>query len=555
MATALFSIPSNSNTVNINETIQFTNLSIDYASCIWEFGDGSTSNSINPVHEYLSDGVFNITLTVYDSIGAVAATTSQNITVTMVSGDDPVTTVQMPLNVFKRFDPSEVGVIHRALAGSNLTSNYPYSSSTDSNGDISTLNLTTTSTGDEILYSSTTTGHYLRATVVDDDTDRTLPDSGQSVDCAVFADDYMQDGIENDDTYTANTLRMFNCMDTSHNIYGTLISSSTVGVQGQIQRYGYWGSGQALSFLYPNWSGMSVAEKFNAGETSLTLPWVTDVGGNLSITADDTQDDTQIDAASGSRYRPLRLTRSSTMIGKVFYDEKRIMLDDPEYARIMCYNANRSKILPRHSLALHTLDQEYIGDPVVYYVTYWVHDNTDAVNIKPAPCAYTERIVDTRAASGLTVSIPARSYTGTNVDVIFATGTTSTDYPASGPYYVANVEASTDAITVDIDLTAATTGFTAGHYVPGGEIGSEWLGWGYLDYSLESDMYTMMAVCIGDQGEFNQTQNPTYIVGSTYVTEVGLYNENDDLIMIGKLDSPIEVDQTKYVTVKLELDL
>ena len=271
MATALFSIPSNSNTVNINETIQFTNLSIDYASCIWEFGDGSTSNSINPVHEYLSDGVFNITLTVYDSIGAVAATTSQNITVTMVSGDDPVTTVQMPLNVFKRFDPSEVGVIHRALAGSNLTSNYPYSSSTDSNGDISTLNLNDTSIGDEILYSSTTTGHYLRATVVSAGTpDRTLPDSGQSVDCAVFADDYMQDGIENDDTYTANTLRMFNCMDTSHNIYGPLISSSTVGVQGQIQRYGYWGSGQALSFLYPNWSGMSVAEKFNAGETSLT---------------------------------------------------------------------------------------------------------------------------------------------------------------------------------------------------------------------------------------------------------------------------------------------
>jgi hypothetical protein len=251
------------------------------------------------------------------------------------------------------------------------------------------------------------------------------------------------------------------------------------------------------------------------------------------------------------------LTGTSTSIGKVFYDEKRIMIDDPEYARIMCYNTNRSKVLPRPSLALHTLDQDYVGDSsTVYYATYWVHDSGDTNNIKPAPCAYTERIVDVKNASGLTISIPARSYTGTNIDILIATGTTSTDYPTGLTYLVTNTDATTTQSTVNIDLTNYTgTGFTSTQYNVSGEIGSEWLGWGYLDYSLESDMFTMMAVCVGDQGEFNQTQNPTYTGNSTYVTEVGLYNENDDLIMIGKLDSPIEVDQTKYVTVKLELDL
>ncbi|HQF28895.1 MAG TPA: PKD domain-containing protein, partial [Bacteroidia bacterium] len=46
--------------------VQFTNLSANYDSCVWDFGDGTTSNVINPSHVYVSSGTFNTKLIVYN---------------------------------------------------------------------------------------------------------------------------------------------------------------------------------------------------------------------------------------------------------------------------------------------------------------------------------------------------------------------------------------------------------------------------------------------------------------------------------------------------------
>jgi gliding motility-associated-like protein len=50
--------------------VQFTNLS-DGIGIIseWDFGDGSQSNSINPIHEYLSNGIYDVNLFITDSFG------------------------------------------------------------------------------------------------------------------------------------------------------------------------------------------------------------------------------------------------------------------------------------------------------------------------------------------------------------------------------------------------------------------------------------------------------------------------------------------------------
>jgi len=47
-----------------NNSVNFTNLSTNYASVLWDFGDGSTSTDINPQHFYTSLGTKTITLTV-----------------------------------------------------------------------------------------------------------------------------------------------------------------------------------------------------------------------------------------------------------------------------------------------------------------------------------------------------------------------------------------------------------------------------------------------------------------------------------------------------------
>lgn len=45
-----------------NETITFTNTTINASSYAWDFGDGNTSNEENPTHAYLSAGDFTVSL-------------------------------------------------------------------------------------------------------------------------------------------------------------------------------------------------------------------------------------------------------------------------------------------------------------------------------------------------------------------------------------------------------------------------------------------------------------------------------------------------------------
>jgi len=65
-------------TACLHDTTFFTNLSHGYSAAIisnqWDFGDGTTSTDINPIHVYTSAGSFNVTLTVTDVNGCSNST-------------------------------------------------------------------------------------------------------------------------------------------------------------------------------------------------------------------------------------------------------------------------------------------------------------------------------------------------------------------------------------------------------------------------------------------------------------------------------------------------
>lgn len=48
-----------------NDTVYFTNLSLNIDSVVWDFGDGSTSNVFSPNKVYTTNGSFDVLLTVY----------------------------------------------------------------------------------------------------------------------------------------------------------------------------------------------------------------------------------------------------------------------------------------------------------------------------------------------------------------------------------------------------------------------------------------------------------------------------------------------------------
>jgi PKD repeat protein len=73
--------------------VQFTNLSANYDSCVWDFGDGTTSNTINPSHVYVSSGLFNVKLIVYNKQFGCSDIEIQNNSVTI--NPQPIATVSI----------------------------------------------------------------------------------------------------------------------------------------------------------------------------------------------------------------------------------------------------------------------------------------------------------------------------------------------------------------------------------------------------------------------------------------------------------------------------
>jgi len=74
--------------------------------------------------------------------------------------------------------------------------------------------------------------------------------------------------------------------------------------------------------------------------------------------------------------------------------------------------------------------------------------------------------------------------------------------------------------------------------------------------------------CRARNGEFNYTENPSFISGSTgavlydlfinspttYITTVGLYNDSNELLAVAKLSKPLKKDFTKEALIRVKLD-
>ena len=82
MLAPITNFTSNVTSGNLPLAVQFTNTSEGGTSWLWNFGDGNTSTSQNPLHTYLTVGSFNVSLTVTNSAGSDNETKNSYITTT-----------------------------------------------------------------------------------------------------------------------------------------------------------------------------------------------------------------------------------------------------------------------------------------------------------------------------------------------------------------------------------------------------------------------------------------------------------------------------------------
>jgi hypothetical protein len=83
--------------------------------------------------------------------------------------------------------------------------------------------------------------------------------------------------------------------------------------------------------------------------------------------------------------------------------------------------------------------------------------------------------------------------------------------------------------------------------------GDEYYFYGNLTTDISATIYEMKYLINLGRNQFTNTSNPTWVSGTTsYVTEIGLYNQNKDLMVISKLQSPELRQGIQQYVVKLD---
>jgi hypothetical protein len=286
-------------------------------------------------------------------------------------------------------------------------------------------------------------------------------------------------------------------------------------------------------------------------------------------------------------------------VGKVFPDLKTIIFDDDEIVAALSYKSNRNWTLsaPKLSLmvpnACDTVDDDYglMGDDKEYlYVTYRFNSTafTDSLHcnyytkIQGAPECVTTQRQDVAVKFGpefpFLKECCFQGYSANEFYILAqkVTGSTTQPDPSSwkiidytsqltgsssnGYITQAGLTANTYTIRYNQYMTAST--YNLGNYInlptPSGQtelltFGDEYFFYGNVDTDIQATIYEMKFLCNLGQTQFTYTSNPTWTPNSkSYITEVGLFDDQKDLLVITKFQSPVLRQGTQQIAVKLD---
>lgn len=182
-----------------------------------------------------------------------------------------------------------------------------------------------------------------------------------------------------------------------------------------------------------------------------------------------------------------------------------------------------------------------------------------------APFGSTGTITDAAAASSYKINSPAGEY-GVLKDGSTAVGLI---------YYQAGVVVLTSSV-FGASAQMASTGLNTEHLFTGSTVDALADGVRHriknIQFSNTTELNSTIYFCRANNTEFNYSSNPTYLSGSkirvktnpgtnehfnlprSYVTTVGLYSHDNELLAVAKLSEPLRKDPTNELTLRVRLD-
>jgi hypothetical protein len=311
-------------------------------------------------------------------------------------------------------------------------------------------------------------------------------------------------------------------------------------------------------------------------------------------------------ANPGLRYYHLWDTNESidgytNRVGKVWPDLKLITIDDDELVAVLNGKSNRNWTLPAPRLSLvspYTLDNSLSNsngilsvDTQTMWVTYRLN-NTGSTN--SLHCNYYSSIVgpSTGCSSNSqnvilnfgneftflqdSISSTPSGYSA-NEFTILAQVVSGNTRPNPKQWREIDVTYQLSATSVNgfitsSGITGTTLQITLNDYnnapvydlsdyielVPNNSegvtynFGDDYYFYGNIETDIQATIYVMNYKCNLGQSQFQNSTNPTWTGGSPYVTEVGLYDTNKNLVVVSKIQSPTKRQGVQQYSIKLD---
>jgi len=285
----------------------------------------------------------------------------------------------------------------------------------------------------------------------------------------------------------------------------------------------------------------------------------------------------------GLRYFHLWDTNENR-IGKVFPDSKIVVIDDEEIIAAMSYKSNRNWTLPAPKISLispnlcipTSLDGLVKTTDDYFWVTYRLtnDDFTNSlhcnyytlVSLGKEDCDTGDKNISIRFGDEFpflktgttcdygyfanTLEILIQKVNGNvrpnpngwkKIDV-----TSQIDPSTIVSTLLSNTSLINTSFIIDVANFNESTTYNLNDYIILPEInktnclnfGDEYYFYGNIETDIESTIFEMKYIVNLTNNQFTITSNPTWNETKSYVTEIGLYDETKDLLMISKLQSP-----------------
>ena len=272
-------------------------------------------------------------------------------------------------------------------------------------------------------------------------------------------------------------------------------------------------------------------------------------------------------------------------VGKVFPDSELIVFDDDEIVAAMSYKSNRNWTLPAPKLGLIPpnicntgLDTTGIlsADTEYLWVTYRFNSTafTDSLHCNyyskiqgpSLDCSLTPQNVTVRFGNEFPFMTQECSGFSANKLILLAQKTIGDVSPDPAQWVELDVTSELAGTTIDnyltpSGLTGTTFTISLDDYTGGtiydlnqyidipmnGEtnklnFGDEYFFYGNIDTDIQATIYEMRYAVNLTDNNFVNSSNPTYdptIFNPRYITEIGLYNSDNDLMILSKLQYPV----------------